>query len=190
MPLYRREGSVLFYAEGVLTWNSNTKFTRNTFSNYSYYFLTEAQADETPASLETLAAPVSETTEEVTTVIDHALNDNEAFVWYAGGRRFYDNNELQNGHTFKLSLPGNTGAECQIAYDVTAASKSTSTFTIANTTDGKQMASGYFSKLEKEKKHAAITVVLNSKRMKRRDLQFSHRLKDVLTTYTPPTNAT
>lgn len=147
VPLYRREGSVLFYAEGVLTWNSNTKFTRNTFSNYSYYFLTEAQADETPASLKTLAAPVSETTEEVTTVIDHALNDNEAFVWYAGGRRFYDNNELQNGHTFKLSLPGNTGAECQIAYDVSAASKSTSTFTITNTTDGKQMASGYFSKL-------------------------------------------
>lgn len=148
VPLYRRDGSVLFYAEGVVTWNSSTKFTRNTFSNYSYYFLTEAKDNETPATFETLAAPVDDDySTDVTTITDHALNDNEAFVWYAGGRRFYDNNELQGGHTFKLSLPGNTGEECQIAYDVTGSSKVTSTFSIVNTVDGKQMASGYFSKL-------------------------------------------
>lgn len=127
VPLYRRDGSVLFFAEGLTRWTSTTTFQTNTFSQYSYYFLTEStDSDDTPASFETLDAPTGTTT-EVTEVPAHALFDNDAFVWYGGGRDFYDSNDLADGHTFTLSLPGHTGGECQVAYDVSAQSSTTST---------------------------------------------------------------
>lgn len=84
VPLYRRSGSLLFFAEGVINYQSNTKFTTNTFSKYSYYFLTEAQEGETPAAFSTLAAnEAGNTAQDVTTVTAHALvmNENVYVVW-------------------------------------------------------------------------------------------------------------
>lgn len=149
VPLYRREGSLLFYAEGLITWNSNTKFTRNTFSNYSYYFLTEAEDDTLPATWQIAEATSAENAKEVTAVTYHAVIDNEAFTWYNGGRKFFDDNELKGGHTFKLSLPGNTGDECQISYDLSGLPQGASTpFVIYQANNESQtLASGYFSKI-------------------------------------------
>lgn len=149
VPLYRRDGSVLFYAEGTITWNSNTKFTRNTFSDYSYYFLTEAEGEDTPTTWKTEIAPSnSDEAKELTTITDHALIDNEAFTWYNGGRKFFDNINLKGGHTYKINLPGNTGEECQIAYDISGQPQGASTpFSIYLADSNEKLASGYFSKL-------------------------------------------
>lgn len=119
VPLYRRSGSLLFFAEGVINYQSNTKFTTNTFSKYSYYFLTEAQEGETPAAFSTLAAnEVGNIAQDVTTVTAHALVMNETYMWYGGGREFFDEKDLQNGAYYRMQLPGNTGAPCQIAYRI------------------------------------------------------------------------
>lgn len=123
VPLYRRDGSVVFFAEGLTRWLPNRKFQTNTFSNYSYYFLTEG--DE-PAKLETLEAPSGQG-HDVSEVPAHALLDNDAFVWYGGGRDFYDSHDLQGGHTFKLSLPGNVGGKQPVTYDVSAKSATVAT---------------------------------------------------------------
>ena len=145
VPLYRRDGSVLFFAEGLTTWKSNTQFQTNTFSNYSYYFLTES--DSPAAQFEQSTQTTTNAPTTITTITAHALLDNDAVVWYQGGRNFYDDNELQTGHTFRLSLPGSTGENCQLSYDVAAqTSSSSSSFTIYNAASGSVLVNRSLSK--------------------------------------------
>lgn len=140
VPLYRRNGSLLFFAEGLITWTSNTRFQKNTFANASCYFLTESTDDTAPKSFSQLSDPGTATT-SISTVQSHALLDNDKFAWYGGGRDFYDNNDLQNGHTFTLSLPGHSEGNCEIVYDVSAQSSTQSTtLTITQQSNSKQVA--------------------------------------------------
>lgn len=88
VPLYRRNGSVLFFAEGLTSYKSNTQFSNNTFSKHSYYFLTEAEGnDNAPLQFGTLDQATSQAT-ETSIVTAHALLNNETCVWYGGGRNF------------------------------------------------------------------------------------------------------
>lgn len=146
VPLYRRTGSSLFFAEGTTTWVSATRFKNNTFSSYSYYFLTEAEDDsDQPSTFQTLAAVSNATT--ITAVPAHALVQNEATTWYGGGRRFFDSQDLQNGITYRMELPGNISTENTVAYDVSSIPVgSTSTFNITCTNDNKS-ARAYFDKV-------------------------------------------
>lgn len=141
VPLYRRSGSVLFFAEGLLRYTSSTRFQRNTFSNYSYYFLTEAtESSGEPAAWSVLSAPAFQG-KEVNQVDAYALIDNDAFVWYGGGRDFYDDSDLLSGVRYKLSLPGHVGGECTVCFDVSAQnSTNLTTVTIDQELTGTQVA--------------------------------------------------
>lgn len=137
-PLLRQEGRVLFFCEGTVRYESATRFSRNTFSDYSYYFLTEG---DNPMAL-TEAEPPSRATTDVSTVRAHCLLDNDVMVWYGGGRDFYDSNELSSGYTFTLNLPGNVGGTYTVAYDVSAsAAGSAASMKIHSVPDGKILAS-------------------------------------------------
>ena len=108
VPLYRREGSLLFFAEGTRRWTLSAgrwTHTNNPYSAYSYYFLTEGEA--TPATLPTLDAPAS-SGQTVTHVTAHAVVDNDAYSWFPGGRRFYDSYDFAQGNsrTFNVATPG------------------------------------------------------------------------------------
>lgn len=132
VPLYRRDGSLLFFAEGLVRY-SETGFQRNTFSSYSYYFLTEGDA---PLSFPTLEAP-SEVQTDVSQVKAYALNDEDQFVWYGGGRDFYNNTETRGGATFKLTLPGHVSGPETVYYDVSAqTSVGSSTMTLKSAGSG------------------------------------------------------
>ncbi len=134
VPLYRRDGSLLFFAEGLVRY-SNTGFQRNTFSSYSYYFLTEG---DSPLSFPTLDEP-SEASTDISKVKAYAINDNDQFVWYGGGRDFYNNTETRGGATFKLDLPGHVSGTETVYYDVsaqTSVGSSTMNLTSASSTSG------------------------------------------------------
>jgi len=110
VPLFRRNGSVLFFAEGTVrwTWNSSTSswtHRKQLYSNYSYYFLTEGDA---PAVPETIEVPVDGLTATADEVCHHALMDKDAVSFYAGGRELYDDYDFKQGtsHTFRLAAPG------------------------------------------------------------------------------------
>lgn len=123
VPLYRREGDVLFFAEGLLRYGS-TGLTVNTYANDSYYFLTEG--DEPLAWSET--APTATTSfEPVSTVPAYSYIYGTDFMWYGGGRDFYDKYDLQGaGHTYRLSMPGSTDDLATVYYDVSAQSSTSS----------------------------------------------------------------
>lgn len=131
VPLCRRAGAVLFFAEGTVRWSWDNRrelvHTTNVYSSYSYYFLTEG---DSPAAFATLppAAGVPATVE--TTATGYALLDDDAFSWYQGGREFYDSHDFATGntHTFKLptpdAVPGGTNL-VTIAFSAANTSKST-----------------------------------------------------------------
>lgn len=120
VPLYRRGESLLFFAEGLIKWSEDGKFQKNTFSNYSYYFLTEGDSPAAFATNDKAGSAV----QSINQVKAFALNDNDAFVWYGGGRDFYDSKDTENGATYSLKLPGNAGGTSTVNYDVSAQSSS------------------------------------------------------------------
>lgn len=112
VPLYRRDGSVIFWADGTVawTWNERTaKWTHENqpYSDYSYYFLTEG---DSPAAFETEPSATGGSTSayEVSTVKGHAVIDNDANYFYAGGRELYDPIDLSSGrtNTYRIATPG------------------------------------------------------------------------------------
>jgi len=107
VPLYRRDGSLLFFAEGTVRWNQKRNdwtHENNVYSSHSYYFLTEGDA---PAAFGALAPLDRMPAKSLTAVRGLAVLDDDAFSWYQGGREFYDAYDFATGntHSFKLQTP-------------------------------------------------------------------------------------
>lgn len=93
----------LFYAKGPVSWASNTsvKRTRNPYSDYGYYFLTEN--DAAPETIDS-ATFVS----QYPTADDyHLLYEVDGYAWYEGGRNLYDPQSINQGasRTYTFTKP-------------------------------------------------------------------------------------
>lgn len=102
---YRKENSILFFAEGTVRWTFSTLRNRwshvnNTFSDYSYYFVTEG---DNPATMQTYTS-TDQPSETLTAVTAHALRDDDRYGWYEGGTEMYDSYDFINGNTHAFSL--------------------------------------------------------------------------------------
>ena len=110
VPLWRGDKRMLFYAYGDTQWtleNDNTFIhTRNPYSNYGYYFLTEDQ-DNIPATIpcrETIATVPS----KVTTTPTYELHEVDDYAWFHGGRHLVESHDFANGNRrqYKLAAEG------------------------------------------------------------------------------------
>ena len=113
VPLYRRKDNLLFFAEGCVRWSNWTlasagspngacyaTHTNNTYSKYSYYFVTEG---DSPLQMEEMESPQT-TSQVVTTYPEHYLIDNDAFSWFMGGRTFYDSYDYATGNSKNYTI--------------------------------------------------------------------------------------
>lgn len=94
-------GKRLFYGRGPVSWASNTatKRTRNPYSDYGYYFLTENEgAPLTVDSTEFLASvyPMADDY--------HTLHEVDNFSWYHGGRNLFENTPIAVGKSHIYTL--------------------------------------------------------------------------------------
>lgn len=94
-------GKRLFYGRGPVSWDSNTatKRTRNPYSDYGYYFLTENEgAPLTVDSVEFLASvyPMADDY--------HTLHEVDNFSWYHGGRNLFENTPIAVGKSHIYTL--------------------------------------------------------------------------------------
>lgn len=145
VPLYRRSGSALFFAEGVVRRTVNGAHQQNPYSLYSYYFLTEGDA---PATFPTL--PRSATAgDPIDEVIAQSVVDNDAFCWYEGGRSFYDSEQISSGRNYTLTLPGYAISDAQpsrsvkVNWDVANANATTSALaSLVNVESGYTLSRG------------------------------------------------
>lgn len=94
-------GRHLFYAKGTVSWDDATALrrTRNPYSDYGYYFLTESSApprtmNETDFLQQFYPSPNDY----------HTLIEDDSYAWYHGGRNLYDKTPIPAGQTTTFSF--------------------------------------------------------------------------------------
>ena len=106
VPLWRGDDRILFYANGPVRWtleNDNTfTHTRNPYSDYGYYFLTEDDEAQ-PHAVPTAVLPVAEDT-PIETTPAYSLHEVDDYAWYHGGRKLVESHDYQNGNVRRYSL--------------------------------------------------------------------------------------
>ena len=114
-------GVKYFYAQGPVSWDTNTavKRNRNFFSDYGYYFITEAT--DTP-----LSCSEGELLQQVTSSPDahHYLYENDKYAWAEMGRNLFDGTAITSSApmTVDVEIPaGNSTANIQVAVSAGAA---------------------------------------------------------------------
>lgn len=106
VPLYRGADRILFYAHGSVAWTldgDNTfTHTRNPYSDYGYYFLTEGEEELANVTPVAVASPATE--EVVETTPSYALHEVDDYAWFHGGRKLVESHDYANGNVKNYSL--------------------------------------------------------------------------------------
>lgn len=122
---YDRGKSRLFYARGPVSWSSPTatRRTRNPYSDYGYYFITETTNSEDEPLKADSAAFISAFYPSNDDY--HSIYEVDGYAWYHGGRNLYDSKAIRNGSSQKvvLSKPANA-TSAQLSVNVSAGSSS------------------------------------------------------------------
>ena len=111
-------GRKLFYGVGPVTWESDSATTRirNSYSDYGYYFLTNA-GDEEPL---TISEDEFKATYYPMPDDYHSLYEVDDFAWFHGGRKLFDKTlyTIGNPLTYTLSSAGTDGTlSVTLSYD-------------------------------------------------------------------------
>ena len=116
VPTCTVNGKRLFHATGSVGWSSDTakERTRNPYSDYGYYFLT--QQDDEPLTVDSAAFTASfyPTTNDY-----HTLYETDNYAWYHGGRNLYESTLLSKGERqFTLASTSKKGTlTVSMSYD-------------------------------------------------------------------------
>ena len=106
VPLYRGADRILFYAHGSVAWTldgDNTfTHTRNPYSDYGYYFLTEGEEELANVTPVAVAPPATEGVVETTP--SYALHEVDDYAWFHGGRKLVESHDYANGNVKNYSL--------------------------------------------------------------------------------------
>ena len=116
-------GKHLFYAKGPVSWSSNTaaQRTRNFYSDYGYYFLTESSDDVATIDSTTFLKKNYPTADDY-----HSLYEVDGFSWYHGGRNLFDSETISQGNTKRLVLSNASKSKTgKLSVAVTAGQAST-----------------------------------------------------------------
>ena len=114
-------GRRLFYANGPVTWSSNTatRRTRNPYSDYGYYFLTSDEAEPLTVDSTTFLNSFYPSTNDY-----HSLYEVDGYSWYNGGRNLFDTEPIANGHTKRVVLTNTSySSSGKLSVNLTAGSR-------------------------------------------------------------------
>ena len=96
-------GRRLFHATGPVGWSSSTALvrTRNPYSDYGYYFLTEESGDGSPLTVdaETFVNSFYPSPDDY-----HTLYEVDDYAWYHGGRNLFDSRTIGVGQSRSYTL--------------------------------------------------------------------------------------
>ena len=101
-------GKRVFYGVGPVTWSSREALvrTRNPYSDYGYYFLTESDEAPLTVSEEELTAAHYPANENY-----HLLYEVDDYAWYHGGRNLFEKTAytIDQPRQYSFAAPGNSG---------------------------------------------------------------------------------
>ena len=121
-------GHRLFYAKGPVSWSSNDALrrTRNPYSDYGYYFLTENDSALATVDSTTFINSFYPSADDY-----HSLHEVDGYSWYPGGRNLFDPTPVAagNSQTVVLTHPEGTTTG-KFSVSVTAGSAMTAQVSI------------------------------------------------------------
>lgn len=96
VPTCTVDGHRLFYARGTVSWDSNTasKRTRNPYSDYGYYFLTESDGEPLSVDSTTFVDSFYPSADDY-----HTLHEIDNYAWFQGGRNLFENTPITAGNS-------------------------------------------------------------------------------------------
>jgi hypothetical protein len=116
------KGHRLFHARGPVSWSSNTatRRTRNPYSDYGYYFLTESDGEPATTDSAAFVSSFYPSPEDY-----HSLYEVDGFSWYPGGRNLFDTEATALGKTRAVVMKNSNGAtSARLAVNVSAGTNS------------------------------------------------------------------
>lgn len=95
-------GRRIFYGKGSVTWNSSTTDarTRNPYSDYGYYFITENDNEPLLVSQDELLKANYPCPNDY-----HTLHEVDNYAWFEGGRNLVEGTMITESKTYKLDAP-------------------------------------------------------------------------------------
>ena len=134
--VFNDEDYILFYAEGVDTWNEESKTYVNLYDSKSYYYLT-TQGDE-GKRIATMSQPTGASTVNLTSFDDRQFHEVDLVNIAKLGRRWFGESfEIKQDQEFLFDFPNiDTSTPIQISLTAAAAAYTITSFAItANETD-------------------------------------------------------
>ena len=132
------KGKRLFHASGPVSWASNTTLarTRNPYSDYGYYFLTESDDEPLTADSASFVSSYYPSASDY-----HDLYEVDDYAWYHSGRNLYTSEKLTVGSDRNITLPGVHSTTTQVNVNLSYDSKFVATLLMNGTTIGTLTAS-------------------------------------------------
>lgn len=123
VKMYKKGNILLFYAKGPVSWQSpSTNIrTRNPYSDYGYYFLTQDDTSQELADSTSFVSSFYPANEDY-----HSLYEKDGFAWYEGGRNLYDNVAVNVGAVKNFSISNPTNSSEGVIYVAASAGAASS----------------------------------------------------------------
>ena len=138
VPIYKGANYILFYAQGPISWKYNASLnrfthTRNTYSNYGYYFLTDSYE---PSAVSHQPSAISGTPTDITRYPYYQVHDRDTVnlidrTGVSGGGRTFYGEQFNAGQkqTFSFTTPNAVeGQSGNVYIDLAANAPTTSSF--------------------------------------------------------------
>lgn len=146
-------GNRLFHAQGPVTWSTNSTLyrTRNQYSDYGYYFLTESDGEPLQVDSAAFVSSFYPSTEDY-----HSLHEVDNYAWYQGGRNLYENTPVSVGASKSYTIAHSTATPgSRTIYVKVTAGQASSIQVTVNGTEKKTLTMGSFSEYDHAKEASA-----------------------------------
>lgn len=142
VPTCTVDGHRLFHARGPVTWSSNTttRRTRNPYSDYGYYFLTESDGEPLTVDSTAFIDSFYPSADDY-----HALHEIDDYAWYQGGRNLFESTPISTGRSrsYTIQPQQGQGGERVITVGVTAGQAASGQISINGSVAGTFSFSGF-----------------------------------------------
>ncbi len=143
--VFNNEDYILFYAEGVDTWNDESQTNNNLYDSKSYYYVTVQGNDGKRIS--TMSQPIGNSTINLNTFDDHQFHEVDLInISHLGRQWFGESFEIKNEQEFSFNFP-NIDSTTPVQLKITGASAAFAPTSFKIAVNGSDLTSIYFPAL-------------------------------------------
>lgn len=143
--IFNNEDYILFYAEGIENWNSESQTNLNLYDTKSYYYITASGGDG--KRIQNLNQPTGNSTLELNTFDDYQYHEiDQTNIVHLGRQWLGESFDINQEQEFSFSFP-NLDTSVPVKIEVSAAAASLTSTSFAITANGQNIGSISFPSL-------------------------------------------